>query len=251
MARLINLIGQKFGRLTVICRGPDYIQPSGNKKVQWICECECIDPKTQQHTRTLVRGENLRSGHTQSCGCLMKERTRETCIKDEVGNKYGHLTVLEQATKPITNNSFHVFWKCQCDCPNQTIIIVDGTKLRNGHTQSCGCLAQSRGENAIETLLKENNIKYEKEKRFKNLGQQRFDFYVNNEYLIEYDGIQHFQITGGWGTKENLKKVREHDQDKNNFCKLNNIPLIRIPYTHLKELKLKDLVLETTKYRVI
>jgi hypothetical protein len=41
------------------------------------------------------------------------------------------------------------------------------------------------------------------------------------------------------------------DLEKNNFCKSQNIPLIRIPYTHLDELELNDLLLETTKYRVV
>ena len=34
MRKLIDLTGQKFGRLTVIQRAPDYISPSGHKSVQ-------------------------------------------------------------------------------------------------------------------------------------------------------------------------------------------------------------------------
>jgi len=37
---------------------------------------------------------------------------------------------------------------------------------------------------------------------------------------------------------------------KNQWCKENNIPLIRIPYTHLKDLQIKDLMLETTKFLI-
>jgi len=39
-----------------------------------------------------------------------------------------------------------------------------------------------------------------------------------------------------------------HDEYKNNWCKENNIPLIRIPYNHLNELKIEDLMLETSKF---
>lgn len=251
MSKLIDLTGQKFGKLTVLGRGPDYIQSSGKKIVQWECECECIDPETQLHKKVLVRSSNLRNGHTKSCGCLIKEKAREKCFKNEIGNKYGHLTVLREVPAPATNKSLHTFWECQCDCKNHTIVVVDGAKLRNGHTRSCGCLSQSVGENLIENLLKNNQINYIKEKTFPDLRRQRFDFYINEEYLIEYDGIQHFEITGGWGTEESLKRTQQHDLDKNNFCKSNNIPLIRIPYTHLKELCLNDLLLETTKYRVV
>ena len=34
------------------------------------------------------------------------------------------------------------------------------------------------------------------------------------------------------------------------WCKDNNIPLIRIPYTHYKELKIEDLLLETSKFKI-
>jgi hypothetical protein len=37
---------------------------------------------------------------------------------------------------------------------------------------------------------------------------------------------------------------------KNQWCKENNIPLIRIPYTHLKDLSIEDLILETSKFKI-
>lgn len=59
-----NLIGNKYGLLTVIERGENIIYPSRKTPVkQWRCRCECgneID----------VRTAYLKSGHTQSCGCL-------------------------------------------------------------------------------------------------------------------------------------------------------------------------------------
>lgn len=50
-------------------------------------------------------------------------------------------------------------------------MIVDGAKLRNGHTRSCGCLSQSVGEALIEDLLKNNKMRYTKEKIFEELGR--------------------------------------------------------------------------------
>lgn len=35
---------------------------------------------------------------------------------------------------------------------------------------------------------------------------------------------------------------------KNEYCFKNNIPIIRIPYTHYSELELKDLLLETSQF---
>lgn len=54
---------------------------------------------------------------------------------DEAGNRYNRLTVLSY--EPGTKK-----WLCQCECGNETL--VHGTKLRNGWTQSCGCLGKEK-----------------------------------------------------------------------------------------------------------
>lgn len=68
MSNFIDLTKQKFGRLTVIKRAEDWIQPSGKHVIQWLCECDC-----KNKTRIIVRGSHLRSKHTKSCGCLQEE----------------------------------------------------------------------------------------------------------------------------------------------------------------------------------
>lgn len=66
-----DLIGQKFGRLTVKRRVNDYVSPSGNRKSQWLCECNC-----EEHNQIVVTDGSLKSGRTQSCGCLHKETVK-------------------------------------------------------------------------------------------------------------------------------------------------------------------------------
>ena len=242
MSKLINLIGQRFGSLEVIERAE-----SKNGKTFWKCKCDCGNEVT-------VFGYYLRSGHTKSCGCLRKQRNNS--FKNEVGKKYNHLTVIKEYGRKEGIKSDHIYWECECDCINHTRLIVDGTKLRNGHTTSCGCVTKSKGEEKIKDILTLNNISFIREKTFDNFKYEnnstpRFDFYVNNKYLIEYDGIQHFKSTGGWSTEEYLKNVTKKDKIKNEYCKDNNIPLIRIPYTYYDDLCLEDLLLETTKYRVV
>lgn len=34
-------------------------------------------------------------------------------------------------------NGRQYYWKCKCDCGNETIVL--GTSLRTGITKSCGC----------------------------------------------------------------------------------------------------------------
>lgn len=59
-------------------------------------------------------------------------------FQDLTGNKYNHLLVLERAA----NLRGRVIWKCQCDCGNMTVVTT--SKLKNGHTKSCGCIATNR-----------------------------------------------------------------------------------------------------------
>lgn len=60
-------------------------------------------------------------------------------VKDEVGNKYGRLTVISRGENDKQGNAC---WYCQCDCGNPNLYLVKGYALRNGHTKSCGCLHQ-------------------------------------------------------------------------------------------------------------
>ena len=129
-----------------------------------------------------------------------------------------------------------------------------GKILRQGEALSCGCI-KSNGEEIIAKILRDNNIIFEQEKKFNNFiykdsnRKAQFDFFVNNKYLIEFDGKQHFNI-GGWNDNKTLEKNFEHDKLKNEYCLKNNIPLIRIPYTHLKKICLNDLLLETSSFIV-
>ena len=66
MGKLVNLIGQTFGRLTVVERGPN----DKHKRAQWWCRCSCDDQQL-----VLKRGNDLQSNRVQSCGCWRSEST--------------------------------------------------------------------------------------------------------------------------------------------------------------------------------
>lgn len=66
-----NLLGNRYGRLSVVEEAPPYISPSGNREVQWLCRCDCGNI-------VVVLAGNLRKGHTLSCGCLRKEKAKRT-----------------------------------------------------------------------------------------------------------------------------------------------------------------------------
>lgn len=241
MGAFIDLTGKKFNRLTVL----EKLNKRGNEWY-WKCKCDCGNICE-------VAGVSLRSNRTKSCGCLKKESDRKPKgnVKDEIGNKYSHLTVIK---RDGSNKRGQAKWLCQCDCGNPNLISVLGDNLRRGHTTSCGCDRRSKGEKKIIELLYQNNISFIAEKtmfKYNNGSRATFDFYVEDKYLIEYDGETHYQKNlHGWHNEEQLLKQQERDMIKNEWCRTNKIPLIRIPYWHYDDLCIEDLKLETSKYIV-
>ena len=229
--------GDRFGQLVLIER----IGTASYGDPIWKCQCDCGNTKNIA-TRSLV------SGLTKSCGCYRNKRVYETISTDLTNQKFGKLTALY----PIigNNKSGGVTWHCKCDCGNEKDIVL--SNLISGNTTSCGCLKISKGEYAISKILQEHNIDFIQEYTPKNLPfKGRFDFYIPTEkYFIEFDGQQHFENIKFFGGEKDFNKRIERDKIKNQWCKDNNIPLIRIPYTHYNNLCLEDLLLETSQFIV-
>lgn len=233
MGKVIDMTGQKFGRLTVIERD---FNTNTNHKAYWICQCNCGKIIS-------VRGQDLRQGKTLSCGCYSKEINSIKTTPNMIGQKYGKLTVIER----IGSKNNRSLWKCQCDCGK--IINVPRDSLIRGNTQSCGCIL-SQGENIIAKLLDEQGIKYKQQYTFsdlvgKNNTKLRFDFGILDEdetlkYLIEFQGEQHF-IPFKNDTEEIFQLRQEYDKRKREYCKQNNIPLIEINYKNRTNLTWENL----------
>lgn len=96
----------------------------------------------------------------------------------------------------------------------------------------------SKGEQRVEQYLKENKIEYNKQHTFKDCKDilcLPFDFYLPNyNTCIEYDGEQHVRPAFG---EKSFYKTLLHDAMKNNYCKWNNINLIRIPHTDFDKIE--------------
>ena len=296
MPKLIDLTGQRFGRLIVLRRAEKNI----DHRPAWQCKCDCGNIK-------IISGKCLRNGQTKSCGCLSKElAAKRRKLNIPIGSKWGHWTVLKEDKQDIYGNFYYL---CKCDCGTEksvigrnlhngnstscglclrnniigkkfgllTIIDINlektnnknlyvncicdcGNKksvsygnLKNGNVKSCGCLGNSYGEYKVKQLLSQNNIPYEYQKTFQTCrfndtkALAYFDFYVNNKYLIEVDGKQHFYESCQFRNSDNsFKKIREHDLFKNEWCRKNQIPIIRIPFNYIDHLTIKDLLLESS-----
>ena len=91
-----------------------------------------------------------------------------------------------------------------------------------------------KGEERIENYLKEKEIEYKTQHIFKdckNVRPLKFDFYLPKYNIcIEYDGEGHYQVIEHFGGEKRFKEGQKCDQLKTQYCKDNNINLLRIPY---------------------
>lgn len=241
----VDETGNTYGRLTVISRNTEKHSKSG---AYWNCHCECGGT-------IVVDTYSLHCGSTVSCGCKSREFYKYTPkkMKDETGNRYGALTVLERNYEHAKDST--AWWTCLCECGN--LVVCRGTALRAGYNLSCGCKRRYRGETAIANLLTDKSISYKTQQTFEDFrfsktnGVPRFDFGIYSEdkliFLIEYNGIQHYQYVEYF--QESTEDICARDQEKVRYCQIHNIPLEIIPYTEFDNLpEIIDRLLE--KYQI-
>lgn len=231
--------GNVYGRLTVLECVP-IKQATGRIRKKWKCQCSCGNI-------VYCEGADLRRGHTQSCGCLQKERSRQVALIDLTGQTFGYLKVLKRDMQYQGHRS-RTHWICECTACG-TIKSISSYSLRKGKVVSCGC-KKSKGELKICQLLNLYNIKYIQEYKFDDHKNRRYDFAIlnkNNDIvrLIEFDGIQHYcrPRAKHWAATSSLEETQARDLEKNLIAQEKNIPLIRIPYWDLDKLTIKDLLI--------
>ncbi len=99
----------------------------------------------------------------------------------------------------------------------------------------------SKLETKVATLLKEANIKYEREKTYSDLkmGKFRYDFYLPDlNTIIEVNGQQHYYEV--WGGRAGLLKQQENDRRKITYALANKIIMYSIPYWEIDKLETSD-----------
>lgn len=239
----IDLVGKRFGKLYV--KGIEsYPSKENNYTTLYRATCDCGKD-------IVINGGYLTKGKgTKSCGCLHKEITSKRKLDDLTGKQFGELTVIKRVENTPGGETRYL---CRCSC--NSLIKVTAPRLKAGQ-KSCGCI-RSKGEYKIAKILQENNISFLKQKEFDDIegalpkGVFKFDFYIEDRYIVEYDGSQHFIPSNkGWNDLEHFEKTQRRDKCKNDYCKSHGIPIIRIPYTHFDSICVEDLKPETSKFLV-
>lgn len=104
----------------------------------------------------------------------------------------------------------------------------------------------SRAEIKIEEILIANGLNFKEEYSFPNLNAPsgrplRFDFVVFDDdghidFIIEYQGKQHYESSSKFGGKRGLYQQQHNDTQKRRFCAMHDFKLIEIPYTEENEI---------------
>lgn len=128
-----DLTGQKFGHLTVVEMLYRY---NGGRRTYCKCLCDCGN----EH---IIGADHLQKRKNASCGCMSNYYKAINNRTNEIGNKYGRLTVLD-----IDYDVSPSVAICECDCGK--VIKAVKADVVSLHTQSCGCLQSEMTSKANE-----------------------------------------------------------------------------------------------------
>lgn len=174
---------------------------------------------------------------SKKTGGRKRAKTTNTFKREMVsiyGNEYTLMSEYVVSHMPVTIK--HV------SC-GEVYNVIPSVLLRKTH--GCPfCSLPSRAEIKILNHLKNLKVKHKKEFRIdecRNIHPLPFDFAILNQSgasimaLVEYDGEHHYESINFGGISDdealiNHQKTKHNDNIKNQYCKDNNIPLLRIPY---------------------
>jgi hypothetical protein len=189
--------------------------------------------KTQIKIICPIHGEFLQrpDAHLRGQGCPTCANINRTHTIEFVIEKFKNVHKSKYDYSLVKYVNFYTKVKIICSKHG----IFEQTPHAHLKGQGCPICMESKGENKISKILDEKNVKFIREKRFKDCRDKLplpFDFYLP-EYntCIEYDGTQHYYEIKHWN---DLNYVKKHDKMKNDYCEEQEINLLRIKYNNNK-----------------
>ena len=252
--------------------------PIKERPKYWACHClQCGNPYVEKRIDNLkigaIGGKVYASGRrcngTRSCGCKQKKQfvkanTQGLINEDLTGQVLNGWRLIEKTFMKDSNRSFK--YLVQSIVHPECYDVLSIRHLKDGYVAQSNLAKQdylttqkkyiedkphfSKNEENILNLCKANNIHGKWQFKFEQCKDKLplpFDFFIEDKYIIEYDGEQHFKKISLFDKDEDSFLIRRaHDLIKNKYCFDNNIPLIRIPYD--AKYTIDDLKLETTRF---
>jgi hypothetical protein len=187
----------------------------------------------QKHNFTFTNSvSNLLNG--EGCRLCANERHNETLTKSKEAflsdciSKFGDM--YDYDLTDYINGLSYITITCK-KCSTSRTIIAKSFLSGKGICPVCD---ESEGEFLTRRILQERNIKFIqhytgfKDCRYKSTLE--FDFYLPElNTVIEYQGSQHY-IDNGWKEGTEFEEQQVRDQIKREYCKVNNIKEIEIPF---------------------
>lgn len=163
-----------------------------------------------------------------------------TCIVEKISDTQNH------TAKSID---------CICECGNRFTTSINSFKSGKCRCEKCA-KSISIYEEQIKNFLNKHKIRFEQQKRFKDCKDKiclPFDFFlIDYNICLEIDGQGHyFPAYFNQCSKEDAIKsykiIKVHDEIKTNYCKTNNITLVRIPYWNMDNEKYVEILTNIIK----
>ncbi len=234
----------KNGRLS-----PKDVRANSNKSVWWLYPYD--DPRTKKHFdfEWQARIEDRSNGG--ECPYLSGQKiyvgfndlatTHPRIAKEWHPKKNKNIT----PQKVTAHSTKKIHWMCPVCGTTYKMAVTERTK-------GCGCpmCSGTKGEKAVEEILKGNDIKYKKQNRFSDRlykKELRDDFAIlnsNNNVIgtIEYNGEQHyfpidFAGLGDEHAEDEFRTLQLRDKIKSDYLKAHGIPQLIIPYTEFDDIE--------------
>lgn len=203
-----------------------------------------IEYECPMHGIKSMTAGNMAMG--RGCSDCAKEasRMRWAFSREEIEKQVSDCGgILINGSDYVNNHTKNLFITCPiCHRPMVTSLILF---TQHGGQVCSNCKGKmSLGEQKIEKYLKSRKYKYTKQKWFSDCRDKNplpFDFYLDNEkIIIEFDGRQHYGETNHFSYT--YEQTAHHDKIKDEYCRINNIKIIRIPYWKIESI---DSILDT------
>lgn len=168
MGKFLDLTGQKFGKLIVLCRGENHISPAGHKSSRWRVKCEDCEIEYELFKTSFLAKKN------QNCN-----QHNHTYI-NLVGKHFFKFTVIKKDEEYYIHpksKKKSIRWICKCDCGNTVSVI--GNSLTSKQTTQCNkCKYKEKQLNGYISAFRLRSIKQGAKKR--NIY---FDPKIDRKYL--------------------------------------------------------------------
>lgn len=213
----------------------DTYYKDNSTKMRFRCKCGNEFVTTFNHFKT----QNKRQ--CNKCGDKKRTGKFKPFTIDQV-RKIIESKDCELITDKYINNTQKLEIRCKCG----EIFVTDLAGFKDKNKNRCDKCSkkQSSYSRVIEYYLRENNITFIKEYRFKecrNILPLPFDFYLPKlKTCIEVDGELHYEPSRFSTAIEDFRGTLVRDSIKSDFCKEHKINLIRIPYYEIKNNKYKE-----------